>query len=137
MRSTKHWMRRARIGLSADENLLQQVRVRIYQHLCAERAQLAHLMAELLGADLSAVATYGQLRRLGHRLGDAAAAYDSAPIVEAAIALERATIEAIERQANNQSERVWQAIDSLIKLLPMGMRGTPAASRIGRRPAFG
>jgi hypothetical protein len=131
MRSPEHWMRAGQIRLSPDESLLERVRDRLYQRLCEERAQLALLIADLLGADLSAVATYGQLRRLGHRLCDAAFAYDSAPIIDAAITLERAAIDAIERHSNNQCERVWQAIDSLIKLLPTKTRGTRASSRVG------
>ena len=135
MQSPEHWMRPSQIrpseiGLSADESLLERVRDRIYQRLCEERAQLALLIADLLGADLSAVATYGQLRLLGHRLCDAAAAYDSAPIIEAAIALERAAIDAIERHSNNQSERVWQTIESLIKVLPTRTRRVRASSSI-------
>jgi len=116
---------------SDDESLLERVRERIYQHLCAERTQLTWLIADLLGADLSAAATYGQLCLLGQRLRDAAAAYDSAPIIEAATALEQAAIDAIQKHSDNQSERVWQAIVSLIKLLPIKTRRAIAPRGVG------
>jgi hypothetical protein len=114
-------MRRGPTGLNADERL-EQVRHQIHQRLCDERARLALLIAELLGADLCAAAAYAQLRLLGHRLCAAATGYESPPIVEAASALEEAAIDAIERHSNNQSERVWQAIGALIKLLPTKVR---------------
>jgi hypothetical protein len=126
MLSTLDTSRHGRHSLGADESLLRRIRHRIHQNLCKERTQLDLLIADLLGADLSAAATYAQLHLLGYRLRHAAAAYESRPMVEAARALEEAAIEAIERHSNHRSERVWEAIGYLIELLPTKARSGAA-----------
>jgi acetate kinase len=104
--------------------MLERIRHRIFQRLCDEEARLDRLVSELLGADLNAAATYAQLHLLGHRVVEAATAYDSPPMVKAAKALEAAAIDAIEKHSNNLSEPVWQAIGSLSQLLPSKARST-------------
>jgi HPt (histidine-containing phosphotransfer) domain-containing protein len=115
MRSTEFWLPPR--ASAANDSRLEELRYEYYARLDRDRARLATLSAELAHAETDAMPVYEDIRSLARRMGGAAAVFEAIEIGNAAVALEQATLAAINARADNADTSVWTALEGLVDLL--------------------
>jgi HPt (histidine-containing phosphotransfer) domain-containing protein len=117
MGSFAYWPRPGDAYADADQRF-EMLRGLFQDRLRHDRVELRRLDSALTGGSGDSAGLFEEIQRVAHRIAGAAALFEEREVCAAAGSLEKAARLAYHKRAANDDERVWQAVQVLMVVLP-------------------
>ncbi len=101
----------------SEEDSFESLRLAFHARLESERVHFVTLSAALARAEENPAWIFEDLVYRAHRLQGGAAIFEESAVALAASKLESAAVTAAQSRAENTDERVWAALQDLVKLM--------------------